>query len=550
MPIESMGSTLALRNFVFAGIEQRKRDVMSIRGASFRLRTDRTAGWLAVAIAAFRRGRAVVVWVAAAIGLAASGALSIGQEAAWDVTRRLEGDQSVGEASGDGGGMEAVAQGSTGLGATAAEGSGDGEGAWVGDWGAAVGEGLEGGDAGSPFGGSRVGYDNGFFVANHGSGKIAGREFPFFMRINGWTQLRHTLFNSTDNLHDQNLFSIERLRLGMAGHMYTPDLRYSVLLDSNTDRPVNVAFLDALAIYDIGSSVMGWDEDRWTVRAGKWKVPFSRARAESARKLEFVERSPTDLFFDIGRATGIGLDTTGEALGGPIGFATALFNGFNTGNDSTSPGEDFDNRLAWSARVHADPLGAFGDDGEPDLDFRDSPVLRLGAGAAVTRVSRDGQGEFQRQRVIDSGLRLSDLLPAAVDAYDIAFYTLDAHWKYRGFSLIAESSWRGIDGFRGAAVPGLVDHGVLLQTGYFVVPKRLETIWRWSEIVGDSGTLGDGDRNTNELAAGLAWYIRGHDVKFVCDVSRIHGTPVSSNVLSLLPGDDGWLVRSQFQVGF
>ncbi|MFM2003907.1 MAG: hypothetical protein RI963_3333, partial [Planctomycetota bacterium] len=128
MPIESMGSTLALGNFVFAGIEQRKRDVMSIRGASFRLRPDRTAGWLAVAIVSFRRGRAVVVWVAAAIGLAASGALSIGQEAAWDVTRRLEGGQSVGEASGDGGGMEAVAQGSPDLGATAAEGSGDGEG--------------------------------------------------------------------------------------------------------------------------------------------------------------------------------------------------------------------------------------------------------------------------------------------------------------------------------------------------------------------------------------------------------------------------------------
>jgi hypothetical protein len=39
-------------------------------------------------------------------------------------------------------------------------------------------------------------------------------------------------------------------------------------------------------------------------------------------------------------------------------------------------------------------------------------------------------------------------------------------------------------------------------------------------------------------------------VKFNLDVSWIDGVPVNSSRLNLLPGDEGWLMRTQFQFAF
>ena len=55
---------------------------------------------------------------------------------------------------------------------------------------------------------------------------------------------------------------------------------------------------------------------------------------------------------------------------------------------------------------------------------------------------------------------------------------------------------------------------------------------------------------TNEIATGFVWFIRNQDVKFTTDVSWIDGVPTNSPRLSLLPGDEGWLLGSQVRVGF
>ena len=144
----------------------------------------------------------------------------------------------------------------------------------------------------------------------------------------------------------------------------------------------------------------------------------------------------------------------------------------------------------------------------------------------------------------------SSLLPLGVDAYDVCFFTADAHWKYRGLSIIAEYHWRCLTEFRGGSVPSLLDHGLVLQTGYFVCPQKLELLFRWSRIAGDSGTLGVAEQSADEVAAGLAWYIKGHNAKLVFDASHVNSVPVSSARLDLLPGDVGWLLRTQFQLGF
>ncbi len=152
---------------------------------------------------------------------------------------------------------------------------------------------------------------------------------------------------------------------------------------------------------------------------------------------------------------------------------------------------------------------------------------------------------------MDSGATLASLVqPLGVTAFDVWLYTLDAHFKYHGFSIIGEYYWRNMGRFDGGSVPALSDDGFVLQTGYFVCPHTLEVLFRWSRTAGDSGTLGLMDQSTDEVGAGLVWYIRGHNVKLTLDLTHVNGTPVSSPRLDLLPGDIGWMFRTQFQLAF
>jgi hypothetical protein len=397
---------------------------------------------------------------------------------------------------------------------------------------------------------SYVGYNSGFVIANHGLESPATSDFPFFLRVNSWLQLRHTLFDAADPSQDLNLFSLERLRLGLGGHAYSPSLKYFFQFDGNSDQAAEAIFLDYYVTYDLGCEFLGYDANKLGVIAGKWKVPFSRSRDESGRRLQFTERSTSNLFFDLNRSIGVGIFGELDAWTTPIRFETAVFNGFQSGADTDVRDSGLDQNFAWSARVYTDWFSEFGSDGEPDLGWHPAPALRLGFGLAGTRVDAIGANEFNLPRVVDSGAQLASLLPPATTAYDIGLYTIDAHWKHRGRSVIAEYYWRCIANFSGGDVPGLSDHGFNLQYGQFVVPSKLELLTRWSRIAGDSETLGTTRHSTDEVAVGAAWYLNGHNAKFTLDVSRVNGMPLSSPRLDMLPGSEGWLLRTQLQFGF
>lgn len=402
-----------------------------------------------------------------------------------------------------------------------------------------------------------LGYDRGFVIAADRGPSNYADEAEFLMRVNSWLQLRHTLFDSDGPNPDQNTFSFERLRLSFGGHILSPDLKYFFQFDGNSDAATDVAFLDYFATFDLGRYFLGPESSSFGVKLGKWKVPFSRSREETGRMLQFTDRATANVFFDLNRSIGVGLSSkleAGDSLGpsaGPLEFETAIFNGFRTGSTSTNREAGLDRNFGWSLRVHGDLFDDFGDDGEPDLSWHCQPALRLGGGMAFTRVDEEGAAEFSRQRAVDSGATLSSLLtPLGVTAYDVWLYTLDTHFKYRGLSVIAEYYWRYITQFNAPGVPSLLDDGFVLQTGYFVIAERLELIARWSRITGDSGTLGLNDESSDEFGAGVVWYIKGHNIKLTFDASRFTGAPVSSSRLDLLPGDAGWLFRTQFQMAF
>jgi hypothetical protein len=397
---------------------------------------------------------------------------------------------------------------------------------------------------------SYAGYDRGFLIANHGPASPSAAEVPFLLRVNSWLQLRQTLYSAEDPNQNLNLFSIERLRLSLGGHAYSPNMRYFFQFDGNSDQGAEAIFLDYFLSYDLGREFLGCDANKLGVKAGKWKVPFSRSREESGRRLQFTERSTANLFFDLNRSIGAGVFGELNSWLTPIHFETAIFNGFQSGADTDVRDSGLEQNFAWSARMQTDLFSEFGNDGEPDLSWHPAPALRLGCGLAGTRVDAIGENEFDRTRVVDSGARLASLLPPGTTAYDIGMYTIDAHWKHRGLSVIAEYYWRCLANFQGGDVPGLSDQGFNLQMGQFVVPAKLELLARWSRISGNSGTLEARCQSTDEVGVGAAWYIKGNNAKFVLDASRVNGMPLFSPRLDMLPGSEGWLLRTQLQFGF
>ncbi len=180
--------------------------------------------------------------------------------------------------------------------------------------------------------------------------------------------------------------------------------------------------------------------------------------------------------------------------------------------------------------------------------------MRVDAATAHTRINkRDGLREFAGPpglRAIDSGVTIASLLPKGVNQFNVQLYAVDANFKYCGFSLLSEYYIRVLNQFDGPPVNTLFDHGFMLQAGYFIVPQKVELLSRWSRVVGNSGTLGLHDRSSDEVAGGIAWYIRGHNVKFVTDLTHLNGATINSTNTNIRPGDQGWLLRTQFQFMF
>ena len=170
---------------------------------------------------------------------------------------------------------------------------------------------------------------------------------------------------------------------------------------------------------------------------------------------------------------------------------------------------------------------------------------------------------------------------------------------YRGFSFYNEWYFRTYNGLRSlnpftnsvvysdfAGVNSIVnrsnfmDYGMAVQTGYFLIPKKLEVIGLYSMINSQSGDLfGTGTftpqtirtgagttavvRSYNgaftnyhmaqEIGAGFNYYWFGQLVKWTTDFSYYRGGNPAGNgqaATGFIPGVDGWLFQTQIQIAF
>jgi hypothetical protein len=396
----------------------------------------------------------------------------------------------------------------------------------------------------------KVGYDSGFVIAGSGDMNLDVSESPFLLRVNAYGQLRHTRFDSAGPADDLNQFQLIRGRVIFAGSAFSPDIRYYVQMDGRSSRGDELRLLDYYLDFDVGRRYLDWDRDVFVFKAGQWKVPFTLSRYLSAREFEFSDRSMASMYFDVNRSLAWGVASRTQPGGIPVHLEAAVFNGLVTGGAETGSAGKLDDNFAYAARLYAFPIGEWGTGALADFDWHETLATRMGAAYAGTRNDRRGPVEFDSIRVVDSGQRLSSLLPPAVSQYDVDLFCVDASHKYRGWSVTTEYYFRNISGFRGDTVPDLFDHGFWLQVGKFVVPEKMQLLARWSRVVGKSGTLGVESQSSDERAVGFVWYFRRRYARITCDATYLDGAPISSSALDIFPGDKGWLFRTQIQFGF
>ncbi len=395
----------------------------------------------------------------------------------------------------------------------------------------------------------RADYNKGFVFE-----PIDKKKTPFELRVNGRMQFRYTGFSRERTsyptlagpvkVENRNDFEIERGRLEFSGFMWDPKLQYYVNIDADTDDQHRAVFHDFWVNYNFDES--------FNLYAGKAFVPGSRDWLAGSTRTHLADRSMANSFFRPDRS--IGLWAEGELAEG-VYYRAMLANGFNTQDlRASSAPHEIDSNFAYSATSYWDPFGDYGK-GYADISGSSAPLVRIGH--SFTYAPNEGQDGLAGTRAEESTFRLSDgsLLTApgvlgagaTVQAFDVYLYSADIAFKYQGWSMNSELYFRWLQDLKANApisTNQLYDHGFYVDLGKMIVPKKMELVGRVSSV---DGMFGD----AWEYAGGTNYYINGdHSHKITLDAAVLDGSPISASSPNYEVGQDGVLVRLQYQVAF
>ena len=391
-----------------------------------------------------------------------------------------------------------------------------------------------------------AGYDKGFYI------RSTDPSNPFALRINGRMQFRYAGTNPDSdtydnlgtaasgtpiNLNKRSDFEIERGRLEFRGTGFDPRMHFYLNLDSDTDDNHVVIFHDFWFNYEFS--------DAFDLYAGKAFVPGSREWLSGSTSTHLIDRSMATSFFRPDRSLGV------WAIGEPIEdvhYRVMLGNGFQT---TDLDFDEVNDQPMVSGSFWWEPNGSFGS-GYADLKAEEKVRTRFGTSGTfanengTTGGSPIAESNFLR---LDDGTRLTSL---GVDSFDVTLLAVDAALKVAGFSLAGEGYFRWIDdiGPTGAAPAGFPfsdneSYGGWVGAGYMIVPQKFDFQLRWSTVQGDFN-------DSDEYAAGVNYYVDGtHGNKVSLDLTWIDGgSPVSSSGPNFTVGQDGAMLRLQWQASF
>ncbi len=379
--------------------------------------------------------------------------------------------------------------------------------------------------------GLMAGWSDGFFLAD-----ANGR---FRLEVQGHLQFRwmynyhgdHTpspaaavAFAPADTDRHRSGFEMARTRLTFRGHVFSPDITYLVRGDFSRHgiSPVPTA-LDSTDRFGGGFHLLdAWMRfhlsDEWSIRAGQFKLPFTREQLVSGAHQLAVERSVIDDRLNIGRSQGVDItwvsgphrvtgavsDGGTSSIGGSVPFV-----GGGAGTTAGLGAVSHDVEYAFTARYEhliAGEWRQFEDITSPPGD-----EFGLLVGAAL---------HYQRG---EAGPAVPGL--AATTSHKWLGFTIDASAEWGGATAMLAFTYHRFDErFVGSRHD---TWGVVLQGGFYVAPKW-EVFGRYE--YGDwnmrrrpsppaAPTIFDNlEEDTHLITVGVNYYLDGHDLKWTTDL--------------------------------
>jgi phosphate-selective porin OprO/OprP len=380
-----------------------------------------------------------------------------------------------------------------------------------------------------------AGYDKGFFLQS--------KDGKFRLNFNGRIQARYTYFGKDEHQasggRDESYFELERARLGFSGHLFDPALKYKVEIDAETDGSDKGALTDAHVQYA--------PRAEYAFGVGQFKPAFLRQEYTSSSKLQRVERSLANEFFNIDRNVGVWVEGLPAKQ---FYYNFAITNGIDTVNQAPGGGARngtrFDQPPAFVGKLDIILSGdqKYGYE-EADLKAVETPLAVVG----VSGLHETYNGTHEATDFVNTNSKVYS-------------FGLDGAFKYQGFSILAEyvGRWWDVDDDDTGAI---YNHGFTVQGGIFVVRKPdIELTARYSAIYGNEGA-NDGDGH--EVGPGINWYFSGsHNGKLQLDVAYVdisEDLPIPTELLrrpntfestaaGFSAGEQGVLTRVQVQLSF
>lgn len=314
----------------------------------------------------------------------------------------------------------------------------------------------------------------------------------FLIQIQPRLQFRYTAGSLgdtvlADRVTEGPTFGVNRARLKVGGHAFTPDLTYFFEYELQGN-----ALLDFRAQYRLAPWL--------SVKVGQWKLHYSRERVISSGQQQMMDRSLINPIFTLDRQQGVSLYGRVDAGGlADFSYWGTVATGTGRGGQSND-----DRHPLLMARLHWNLLGDPVDFAGSDLGVTERPALLLAAAAATnrspyTRFSQAGGGQ------------LPDFEEGEAGQYQVDQWTLETAFKYRGVSWQQEFHWKRIHDRVNEARTTLLGNyaqvGALLGVVFPSLPRQLELAVRHAFYDPDVGAETDIQQ---EVSLTANWFFHGH----------------------------------------
>jgi len=390
------------------------------------------------------------------------------------------------------------------------------------------------------------------------NGYLQVRWFEFARSVTSWTSAAelkpspptpfdpaNLRLNPVDNI---NTFEINRFFITTEGYITDERIPYSISLFGTTDYGNNSA------ITPLG--YVGYQfNDHLSITAGVTFVAGTREWATSSRWVMGVDRSMANTFFRPSYSPGV--EFNGDLLDGELAWRGGVWNAID---GSLAGVNRTGTAMAWAGILTWEPMGKFGL-GYSDMEIHDEPAIRVGCSGihALSQAVLATNGNNPEDTIV----RLSDGTPiatpnalgpnATVTQFRLQLASIDAGWKYNGFSAHFEYYFRLIDDINAVQtvagpIPAdlrqqsLFDQGGLGYFSYCLVPRKYELYGRSSAVTGPYGT-------GQEYGGGFNWYLKkSRQSKLTFEALYYNRSPADNTLYPYRAGYSGTAIQTQMLV--